>query len=51
MREAQETFKRTGKWITTKDVDYSEEELTEEENEALADDFFYKEAPEVMPWH
>ena len=49
MREAQEAFKRTGKWITTKDVDYSEEELTEEESEALADDFFYKEAPEVMP--
>lgn len=49
MREAQEVYKRTGKWITTKDVDYSEEELTEEESEALADDFFYKEAPEVMP--
>lgn len=49
MREAQEAFKRTGKWITTKDVDYSEEELTEEESEALADDFFYNEAPEDMP--
>lgn len=49
MREAQETFRKTGKWITTKDVDYSEEELTEDEEEALADDFFYKEAPEVMP--
>lgn len=49
MREAQETFRRTGKWITTKDVDYSEEELTEEEEEALTDDFFYNKAPEVMP--
>lgn len=49
MREAQETFRKTGKWITTKDVDYSEEELTEDEEEALADEFFYKEAPEVMP--
>lgn len=49
MREAQEVYKRTGKWITTKDTDYSEEEeLTEEEEEALTDDFFYK-TPEVMP--
>lgn len=49
MREAQEVYRRTGKWITTKDVDYSEEELTEEEEEALADDFFYNKAPEDMP--
>ena len=49
MREAQEVYRKTGKWITTKDVDYSEEELTEEESEALADDFFYNEAPEDMP--
>lgn len=49
MLEAQETFKRTGKWNTTKDVDYSEEEVTEEESEAIADDFFYKGAPEDMP--
>lgn len=48
MREAQEVYKRTGRWITTKDVDYSEEELTEDEEEALSDDFFYK-TPEVMP--
>lgn len=47
MREAQEVYKRTGKWITTKDTDYSEEELTEDEEEALADDFFYK--TEDMP--
>lgn len=51
MREAQEVYRRTGRWITTKDVDYSEEELTEEEEEALADDFFYNKAPEDMPWH
>lgn len=49
MREAQEVYRKTGKWITTKDVDYSEEELTEDEEEALADDFFYNEAPEDMP--
>lgn len=48
MREAQEIYKRTGRWITTKDTDYSEEELTEDEEEALADDFFYGNA-EVMP--
>ena len=51
MREAQETYRRTGRWITTKDVDYSEEEenLSEDEMDALADDFFYNEAPGVMP--
>lgn len=48
MREAQEVYKRTGRWITTKDTDYSEEELTEDEEEALTDDFFYK-TPEDMP--
>ena len=50
MREAQEVYKRTGRWITTKDTDYSEEEeLTEDETEALGDDFFYNKAPEDMP--
>ena len=48
MREAQETFRRTGRWITTKDVDYSEEEnLSEDEMDAIRDEFFYE--TEDMP--